>query len=323
MKTILIFIDGTICDTHLRNHLINAPDFYKRERMLEDSAVQGSVKCLNELSKRYGLVYIGSRPYSTRPDTEEWLEKKGFPKGPIYLAERQNDRISLVKEISKKFDFIAGIGDRWDDNELHSEIGCLSIILQEYAGNWGTVVDRIDKYHHKWKIETNRTHLKGKVEGLARICPLLLSKYGDQLWEAYISSVLEMAENSREKRREEDLASFTHYGLNPKDLRDAAKWDELLREENWENNSVYGLQDFELVEATKYIYVHKITHCLYADLWKEHGKSDIGYQIHCRTDMAWWDHPAWNPEVRFEQPKTLMQGDDYCLFIQSLPNNRS
>jgi len=32
-----------------------------------------------------------------------------------------------------------GIGDRWDDNELHLEIGCLRIIVKEHAGNWDTV----------------------------------------------------------------------------------------------------------------------------------------------------------------------------------------
>lgn len=320
MKAILVFIDGTTCDTRPRHSLIGTPDFYRRDRMLEDRAVQGSIKCLNELAQRYEIVYIGARPDSTRQYTEEWLEKMGYPKGALYLAESQKDRLSLIKEMDGRFDFIAGIGDRWDDNELHSEIGCLSIILQEYEGGWDTVTDRIDKYHRKWKMEENRIHLKGKVEGLARVCPLLLSRYGDQLWEAYLGSVLEMAENTREERREEDLASFAQYGLDPEDLRDAAKWDKFLHEEDWENNPVYGLQDFELVEATKHRYVHKVTRCLYADLWKEHGKSEIGYQIHCRTDIAWWDRPAWNSKVRFEQPKTLMQGDDYCLFIQSLPD---
>ncbi|OGO07615.1 MAG: hypothetical protein A3K46_00170 [Chloroflexi bacterium RBG_13_60_9] len=225
----------------------------------------------------------------------------------------------MIKEMNGKFDFIAGIGDRWDDNELHSEIGCLSVILKEYEGQWEAAADRIDKYHRKWKMEANRIHLKGKIEGLARLCPLLLSKYGGALWEAYLGSVLEMAENSRETRRAEDLESFSHFGLDPTDLRDAAKWDGLMREEDWENNSVYGLQKFELVEATRLKYIHKVTYCLYADLWKEHGRADIGYQIHCRTDSAWWDRPAWNCEVRFEQPKTLMQGDDFCLFIQSIP----
>jgi hypothetical protein len=320
MKAILVFIDGTICDTRARHHLIGTPDFYQRDKMLEDRAIPGSVNCLNELSQRYEIVYIGARPDSAHLQTEEWLEIMGYPKGALYLAESQESRLSLTKEVNGKFDFIAGIGDRWDDNELHSEIGCLSIILQEYEGKWETVVDRIDKYHRKWKIEANRIHLKGKVEGLARVCPLLLSKFGEQLWEAYLGSVLEMAENSRETRQAEDLASFAQYNLDPTDLRDAAKWDVLLREEDWENNSVYGLQKFELVEATQLRYVHKVTSCLYAELWKKHGRPDIGYQIHCRTDMAWWNRPAWNSDVQFEQPKTLMQGDDCCLFIQFLPS---
>ena len=318
MKAILVFVDGTICDTRARHHLIGTPDLYQRERILDDQAVPGSVKCLNELSERYEIVYIGARPASARLSTEEWLEQMEFPKGALYLAESQEGRLSLVKEMSGKFDFIAGIGDRWDDNELHTELGCLSIILEEYKGKWREVFDRIDTYHRQWKIEANRIHLKGKIEGLARVCPLLLSKYGEQLWETYYNSVLEMAENTREARKVEDLASFAHYNLDPTDLRDAAKWDDLLREEDWENNSVYGLQRFELVEATRFRYVHKVTHCFYAELWKQHAKSDIGYQIHCRTDMAWWNRPAWNSEVQFEQPKTLMQGDDYCVFIQTL-----
>ncbi len=319
MKAILVFIDGTICDTRPRHHLIGTPDFYRRDRLLEDKAVQGSVNSLNELSKRYVIVYIGARPESARLHTLEWLKIRGFPEGDLYLSENQDNRIAIINDVKEKQEFIAGIGDRWDDNELHSIIGCMSIILQEYEGKWEIVTGRIDKYHRQWKIEANRTHLEGKIEGLARVCPLLLSKYGDKLWEVYIGSVLEMADTSRETRRSEDLASFARYNLDPTDLRDAAKLDDLLREEDWENNSVYGLQKTELVEATQLRYVHKVTYCLYAELWKKHGRPDIGYQIHCHTDMAWWDRPAWNSEVRFEQPQTLMQGNDCCLFIQWLP----
>jgi hypothetical protein len=319
MKAILVFIDGTICDTRARHHLIGTPNFYNRDKLLEDKAVHGSVNCLDELSKRYVIVYIGARPESARLHTNEWLKIMGFPEGALYLSENQDDRLLMINDMDEKYDFIAGIGDRWDDNELHSKIGCLSIILQEFEGKWETVTDRIDKYHRQWKIEANRTHLEGKIEGLARICPLLLSKIGEKLWEVYIGSVLEMAESSRETRRAEDLASFARYNLDPTDLRDAAKLDNLMREEDWENNTIYGLQKFKLVEATRLRYVHKVTCCLYAELWKKHDRPDIGYQIHCRTDMAWWDRPAWNSEVRFVQPKTLMQGDDCCLFIQSLP----
>ena len=320
MKAILVFIDGTICDTRKRHHLIGTPDFYEGERVLEDQAIQGSVTCLNELSQRYEIVYIAARPESAYLHTEGWLKNKGYPKGDLYLSDHHEGRLALIKEMNGKYDFIAGIGDRWDDNELHYELGCLSIILKEYEGKWETVTDRIDRYQRRRKIEANRTRLEGKIEGLARVCPLLLSKYGEQLWEAYLGSVLELAESSRVTRRAEDLASFAKYNLDPSDLRDAAKWDGILREEDWENNPVYGLQEFELVEASQYRYAHKVTYCYYAELWRKHGRPDIGYQIHCHTDIAWWNHPAWNPEVVFEQPKTLMQGDDFCLFIQSLPS---
>ena len=36
-------------------------------------------------------------------------------------------------------EFFAGIGDRWDDNELHLELDCQSFILQEWEPNWDTV----------------------------------------------------------------------------------------------------------------------------------------------------------------------------------------
>jgi len=45
----------------------------------------------------------------------------------------------------------------------------------------------------------------------------------------------------------------------------------------------------------------------------------VCYYIHCQTDRVWWDRPAWNPRVRFEQPQTIMQGAPFCLFIQTIP----
>ena len=151
MKAVLVFIDGTICDTRPREALLSTGDFYLRDRMLEDLAVPGSVACLNELSQNYKIVYLGARPNFTRSYTEEWLKKMGFPKGPLYLARTQRGRLSLVKAMAAKFDFIAGIGDRWDDNELHAEIGCFSIILQEYEGRWETVCERLERLQRKWK----------------------------------------------------------------------------------------------------------------------------------------------------------------------------
>jgi hypothetical protein len=146
MKAILVFIDGTICDARQRYHLgIGTPEFYRREEMLRDITVPGSVQCLQELAQCYEIVYIGARPTFTLPFTEEWLIQMGFPPGPVYLGETQAERLALVKELRDKFDFVVGIGDRWDDNELHLEIGCLSIILQEHAGHWARVPHYLEK----------------------------------------------------------------------------------------------------------------------------------------------------------------------------------
>ena len=139
MKAILVFINGTICDRRPQLHLLGTPEFYERKAILKALAVPGSVQCLQELAQRYQIVYIGARPASALPYTEEWLQMMGFPKGPIYLARTQEERLAIVRDLRERFDFVAGIGDRWDDNELHLEIGCLSIIVKEHEGNWDTV----------------------------------------------------------------------------------------------------------------------------------------------------------------------------------------
>jgi hypothetical protein len=94
---------------------------------------------MQELARRYTIVYIGPRPMNAIPLAREWLETMGFPNSLVYLAQTQEERLEIVKALRDRIDFAAGIGDRWDDNELHLELGCLSIILQEHQGNWHTV----------------------------------------------------------------------------------------------------------------------------------------------------------------------------------------
>jgi soluble P-type ATPase len=139
MRAVLVFIDGTICDRTAQLDLMGTLAFYEREAILAGAIVPGSVHCLQELASRYTIVYIGARPVSALPQTREWLETMGFPDGPVYLAQTQEARLEIVRALRDRIDFAAGVGDRWDDNELHLELGCLSIILQEHQGNWDTV----------------------------------------------------------------------------------------------------------------------------------------------------------------------------------------
>ena len=107
--------------------------------IMKDIAVNDAVLCMNEIFEKYDIVYIGARSKGTAAITRKWIQANGFPDGTVVIGSNQNERMSIVKDMKKEIRFIAGIGDRWDDNELHLELGCLSIILEEYNCNWNTV----------------------------------------------------------------------------------------------------------------------------------------------------------------------------------------
>ena len=135
----LVFIDGTICDLTHRHHLKGTLDFEKETEILNDAAVDDAVECMHEVAQSYDLVYMGARSANTAEVTARWLRGKGFPDGAVVVGASQRERMALVRKLKKERRFVAGIGDRWDDNELHLELGCLSIILEEYSCNWDTV----------------------------------------------------------------------------------------------------------------------------------------------------------------------------------------
>ena len=138
-RALLVFIDGTICDRRAESELIGTPAFYERKVILRARPVRGSVDCLIELNEHYEIVYMGARPPSALASTREWLSRHGFPTGDVYLALDLEGRLSIVRRIGSRYAFTAGIGDRWDDNVLHLEIGCMSIIVKEHEADWDAV----------------------------------------------------------------------------------------------------------------------------------------------------------------------------------------
>lgn len=168
------------------------------------------------------------------------------------------------------------------------------------------------------RARENAIALRGRVEGLATVLARLVPKYGDDLFETHFQAVTTALETSRPEREKLERGSFERHGLNPADMRDVAKWYQVSAEEGWENDPNFGLWEMEIAEATERRCALKITRCLHAQFWRELGHAEIGYQIQCRCDFAWFDRPAWNPAVRFKCPATLMRGDDYCLLVQYL-----
>lgn len=140
MRALLVFLDGTICD--IRNSRIlwrGGDDYYSDENIMSDEATNGSVSIMNELAKSYRLVYVGERPEEYVSITRQWLTKTGFPDGDVYLGETQKERMRIIVKLKNQFDFAAGIGKSWEDDELLLELGCQSFILMEWKPNWDTV----------------------------------------------------------------------------------------------------------------------------------------------------------------------------------------
>ena len=63
----------------------------------------------------------------------------GFPKGKVFLATEQSRRIKIAESVLADENIVLGIGDRWDDNQLHLILGCRSIIAKEYQGDFDFV----------------------------------------------------------------------------------------------------------------------------------------------------------------------------------------
>src|SRR5512136_891642 len=111
----------------------------EREVNLKDAPTPDSRRCLHELAPRYALVYIAARPEVARAATEEWLTAMNYPQGPLFVGQTPADRLALAPTLRGQFEFEAGLGTHWDDNELHLELGCKSIILKEFEVDWEIV----------------------------------------------------------------------------------------------------------------------------------------------------------------------------------------
>ncbi len=96
---------------------------FSSENVLQDIPTNGGVEFLNELAEMYALIYIGARPGYLKDVTAQWLHAAGFPQGDIYLGDSQDKRMEIVSSLKDRYHFAAGIGDRWDDNVAHLELG--------------------------------------------------------------------------------------------------------------------------------------------------------------------------------------------------------
>lgn len=69
---------------------------------------------------------------------------------------------------------------------------------------------------------------------------------------------------------------------------------------------------FEFIKDTEKEAEIRITECLWAKTFRQANAAEIGYATMCNTDVA--ALKVYNPRIRLNRPKLLMQGDDECRF---------
>jgi predicted ArsR family transcriptional regulator len=97
-------------------------------------------------------------------------------------------------------------------------------------------------------------------------------------------------------------------------VTDLAAFAEILP--RWQENDALGL-DLHKREAGKLEF--DVTHCRYADMYRELGLADLGAIFSCNRDGAFCT--GFNPNIKLERTKTIMEGADHCDFRFSLPDD--
>lgn len=90
----------------------------------------------------------------------------------------------------------------------------------------------------------------------------------------------------------------------PNDLAAFTSW---VREPDRYSDHILS---FDVIEDTKDAVEVRITECLFAHTFRAEGAGELGYSIICRPDFGLCQ--AFNPAIRLQRTRTLMQGHGCC-----------
>lgn len=81
----------------------------------------------------------------------------------------------------------------------------------------------------------------------------------------------------------------------------------------WAKDGTMIIENINLDETTLSF---DVTRCGYADMYKRLGLQEYGYLMSCSRDYTFMD--GFNPDIKLERTKTIMQGDAICDFCYKL-----
>ena len=73
-----------------------------------------------------------------------------------------------------------------------------------------------------------------------------------------------------------------------------------------------GIFEMDVLEQTPTTYFFNVTRCPYYDKYKELGLEEFGVGFSCCRDKPF--ARGFNPKLRLERTKTIMEGSEYCDF---------
>lgn len=157
-----------------------------------------------------------------------------------------------------------------------------------------------DKTMSKQEKKTKITHLE-KREIQAPLVASLVKRFAEEFGEEKTHELAKKIICEDAVQAGKDLAA--HYSGNS--LADLLK----IVEEVWAGDGIMEIKNVELKQDSLQF---DVTRCGYADMYERLRIKELGTVLSCCRDFAFMD--GFNPGIRLERTKTIMEGDELCNF---------
>ena len=73
-----------------------------------------------------------------------------------------------------------------------------------------------------------------------------------------------------------------------------------------------GALETDVTQASDDEYAYRVTRCRYAEMYREMGLAEIGFELSCNRDATF--ATGYDPRIHLRRTQTIMQGADHCDF---------
>jgi len=138
-NAIIIDLDGTLCNTDHRQHLVEAkkwPAFY--EALVNDTPNEWCLKLIEGMESEYQILFVSGRPTDYRDITLAWLKKLGLEMYPLFMRASGDFRKDCIikteiykEHIEPNFKVLFCVDDRKQVVDQWRELGLVCLHCAE------------------------------------------------------------------------------------------------------------------------------------------------------------------------------------------------